>query len=154
MPVLGFNFTKLFIERKKPSYNKITINSNLNIQDIKEVKSNLFSKPTLIFEFDFNIDYKPDIANINLKGSLLYTTTEDLHKKILDEWKQKKVNDKIKQIIFNTILTKCNLKALQLEEEFSLPYHIPLPRYKIESESTENTKTENTRDKKTQDKKK
>ena len=143
MPILGFTFTKLSVEKKKNDYNKINIKSNLSIQNIKDVKSTIINKPTVIFEFNFTVNYEPEIADINLKGSLLYSTTQDLHKKILDEWKNKKLADEIKELIFNNILTKCNLKALQLEEEFSLPYHIPLPRYKVE---TENTKTNNNKE--------
>jgi hypothetical protein len=49
-------------------------------------------------------------------------------KDILKKWKGKKLADETRIPLFNTILTKCNLKSLQLEEEFGLPTHIPMPR--------------------------
>jgi hypothetical protein len=54
-----------------------------------------------------------------------------------NEWKKNKVPDEIKLLVFNFVMTKCNLKALQLEEEFSLPPHIPLPKLTPESERKE-----------------
>jgi len=44
------------------------------------------------------------------------------------KWKNKKISDDIRMPLFNMILTKCNLKALQFEEEFALPTHVPMPR--------------------------
>jgi len=142
MPTIGFNFTKLLVEKKKSNYKNINVKSNLSIQDIKDVKSDIINKPTVVFEFDFNVDYEPDIASIQLKGSLLYSTTEELHKKIIDGWGKKKVIDEIKEYIFNSVLTRCNVKSLQLEEEFSLPYHIPLPKYRVKNKKDSKDKTE------------
>jgi hypothetical protein len=47
---------------------------------------------------------------------------------VLKKWKNKKIEDEVRVPLFNLILTKCNLKALQFEEEFGLPTHIPFPR--------------------------
>ena len=44
---------------------------------------------------------------------------------------EKKIPEKFKEIIFNSIFRKCNLKALQFEEELNLPPHLPLPSFKI-----------------------
>jgi hypothetical protein len=40
----------------------------------------------------------------------------------------KKIPDKMRVPIFNFIMSKCNIKALSLEDDLNLPYHIPMPR--------------------------
>ena len=52
----------------------------------------------------------------------------DCWKVLKKDWKKKKFNHPVKLPLFNFIMEKCNLKALQLEEEVSLPFHIPMPK--------------------------
>lgn len=55
-------------------------------------------------------------------------------KEILAVWKKdKKVSDAIMAQILNMALNKCNVKALVLADDLSLPPPIPLP--KIESKN-------------------
>ena len=75
------------------------------------------------------MNYEPGFAKVVFKGVVLATLDKsDDVKKILKEWKKKKLPDNLKIPLFNFIISKCNLKALQLEEELALPSHIPLPR--------------------------
>ncbi|MCX6748335.1 MAG: hypothetical protein NT076_01900 [Candidatus Pacearchaeota archaeon] len=131
MQVIGFNFEKISAERKqskKPVAN-IEVNSNINIKSITQEEIDLAKeKHALKFDFEFSINYKPDLADILFNGFILLLVEKDESKEILKKWKTKKIDDKIRIPVFNTILTKCNLKALQLEEELSLPTHVPLPK--------------------------
>jgi hypothetical protein len=52
-------------------------------------------------------------------------------KSVLKDWKEKKVSDDFKIKLFNQILNKCNLKALQLEDELNIPPHFRLPTLQI-----------------------
>jgi len=48
-------------------------------------------------------------------------------KEVLKGWKDKETTDDFRIFLFNIILRKSNIKALQLEDELALPPHIPLP---------------------------
>lgn len=127
--IVGFNLSKVSIEREKGIKGKIEIKSNLNITDIK--KENLeISKENevLAFEFSFTINYEPKIAEIVFQGDVLLMVSPAESKEILKKWKKKEILDSIRLLLFNIILTKCNIRALQLEEELNLPTHIPLPK--------------------------
>ena len=50
-------------------------------------------------------------------------------------WKDgsdKKIPEGIRIGLFNFIMSKCNVKALQLEDELGLPFHVPMPRLRPE----------------------
>lgn len=129
MQVIGFNFTKISAERKKLPEGKIEIKSNINIKSIAPEKVELLKdKDVLKFDFEFSIDYTTDIASLVFEGFLLMMMEKDKAKEVVKKWKNKKIEDEVRLPMFNLILTKCNLKALQFEEEFALPTHVPLPR--------------------------
>ena len=140
MQVIGFNFKKIQAEKKNLSKDKLTIDSNVNIQNISEEKIEAVKdKPVLKFDFNFTVNYKPDVAEIKLQGMVLLMVEKDQSKMIFKKWKNKEVLEEIRVPLFNLILTKCNLKALMLEEELSLPTHIPLPRIKPQQNNTNYT---------------
>ncbi len=131
MQIIGFNFEKISGERKSPKkpLANIEVNSNINITSVTQEEIDLAKeKHALKFEFEFSINYKPDLANISFTGFILLLVEKDETREILKKWKNKKIEDKIRIPLFNTILTKCNLKALQIEEELNLPTHVPLPK--------------------------
>lgn len=128
MRVIGFNFKKIGAERKKEITGKLEIKSNLQIEEIEKETIDIAGE-ILKFSYIYSISYEPGFAEVNFKGTVLALPDkpEDI-KKILKDWKKKKIEEAIRIPIFNFIMSKCNLKALQLEEDFSLPPHIPLPR--------------------------
>jgi len=128
MRIIGFNFKKISAERKKNLKGKLEIKSNINIENIEKEKVDIAGE-VLKFYFINTIKYEPGLAEIVFKGSILAMPekSEDI-KKILKEWKKKKIDENIQLFIFNFIMSKCNLKALQLEEEFALPPHVRMPK--------------------------
>jgi len=128
MRIIGFNFAKISCERKKDIKGKLDIKSNLQIESIEQEKIDIAGE-ILKFNYDYSITYEPGFADILFKGSALVVPDKrDDIKQILKDWKKKKISDEIRIFVFNFIMSKCNLKALQLEEEFALPPHIPFPR--------------------------
>lgn len=128
MKIIGFGFKKITAERKKEIQGKLEIKSNLQIEEIE--KGNIdIAGDILKFNYLYSVNYEPEFAEISFNGFVLAlpNKTDDI-KKILKEWKKKKLSEEIRIFIFNFIMSKCNLKALQLEEDFALPPHIPLPR--------------------------
>ena len=138
--IIGFNFTNISAERKSQKSDKLEVNVNINIESIKEEKLDLMKNENVLkFDFEFSVAYKPELADIKLKGNVLATFDKEESKSILKEWKTKKISDKTRIPLFNFIMTKCNLRALQLEEELSLPSHVPMPRISPEGNKTNYT---------------
>ena len=129
MQIIGFNFEKISGERKKIPQGKIEIKSNINVKSISPEKIELLKdKDVLKFNFEFTVDYEPNIASLVFEGFILVIIEKEKVKDILKKWKNKKISEEVRLPLFNLILTKCNLKALQIEEELGLPTHVPLPK--------------------------
>jgi hypothetical protein len=139
MQIVGFNFEKIQAERKNQPKGKLQVSSNINIKSVSQEKIELVKdKPALKFDFEFKVEYKPSIAEISLQGSTLLLVEKEQAKEVIKKWKNKRIPDDIRIPLFNMILTKSNLKALQLEEELNLPTHIPFPRIKPQSSQDSN----------------
>lgn len=131
MQILAFNFDKISAERKDSLKGKVEINSNINITSITSEKVAIVkdeSSVALKFNFDFTVAYNPDFAELKFTGSILTVFDKEESKEVLKKWKDKKISDNVRIVLFNFILTKCNLKALQLEEDINIPTHVPLPK--------------------------
>lgn len=129
MKILGFNFTKFSAERFSNKIEGVKINTNIDISDIKEAKSDIFNTKENILgvKFTNTISYDPDFAKIELKGNTLISLDKKTSEEVLKKWKKKEVPEKFKLDIFNLILKKSSVKALQLEEELNIPLHMPMP---------------------------
>lgn len=131
MQIIGFNFEKIIAERETPKEvkDKLEINSNINIKEIEQEKVEIVKdKIPLKLSFEFLISYNPQVAKISFQGFTILLFDKEKAKEIQKKWKNKKIEDDIRIPLFNFIMTKCNIKALQLEEELNLPLHIPLPK--------------------------
>jgi hypothetical protein len=127
--VIGFNLTKLSIERVKELKGQITVKYNLDVPDVKKEVINISKeKETLSFDFKFTINYEPKLANILFEGYLLLLADQKESKDILKNWKKKQGLNDVRMLVFNTVLTKCSIKALELEDDLNIPSHLPLPK--------------------------
>ncbi len=130
MPVLSIEFNKILVERYKQLEPPIKIESNLKITDIKKDSFTLAQKkePVLLLNFEFSLDYAVKQALLLITGIIVYHSSPKEIEKLFNEWqKNKKFDPDIMQEILNTILIRCNIKALLLSQELGLPPHIHLP---------------------------
>ena len=129
MKVLGFNFDKLNAEKIKARPENLKISTNIDITEIKDLKNEVLKTKEDIIQvgFSYTIKYDPGFAEINLKGNILLSLDEKLARDVLKEWKKKKMPEGFKVSLFNIILRKATVKALELEDELNLPLHMPLP---------------------------
>ena len=129
MKLLGFNFEKISIERLKNSQGEIKIKSNIDISEIKEMKADFLKSQEnpLQIDFVYSVDYEPEVARIELKGTIILSVEEQQSKEILKDWKKKKTSEDFRQVVFNLILRKATIRALELEDEMNLPPHMPMP---------------------------
>ncbi len=134
MKLIGFNFTKTSVEKLSENLNNVKVNTNMDIKDISKTESDFLNKTEDLLKLDFTyaVNYDTDIAKIELAGRVFFSLDPQTSKKVLKEWKDKKVHEEIKLPLINVILRKSNVKALQLEDEMGLPLHIPLPTLKKE----------------------
>ncbi|VVB78671.1 Uncharacterised protein [uncultured archaeon] len=128
MRIIGFNLSKIVAEKKEKSVEKVQINQNINIKDVIKEKIPISQGEALSVKFLFTIDYSEDFAKVEFGGNVLLLPEKDELKTFLKEWKDKKVPEEFRTPLFNFIMSKCNIKALNLEEELSLPHHVPMPR--------------------------
>ena len=128
MKIIGFNFTKINIEKFLDDYKGLKINTHIDIINVKQTKSEILQTKDVLLEIKFNyaIDYEPKIAKISFSGILLSLVDSKTAKSFLKQWKNKKFPDEHKVAIFNVILKKSSLRSLQLEDELNLPLHISL----------------------------
>lgn len=134
MKLAGFNFTKISVEKFSDIPEKLKINTNIDIFDIFELKSDfLKTKEELLgVKFTYVVNYDPKFAKTEINGTMIVVLEPKIAKEVLKKWKDKKISEDFRVPIFNIILKKSSLKALQLEDEMNLPLHIPLPSFKKE----------------------
>jgi hypothetical protein len=142
MKIIGFLIKKILVDVKEGKRDNLDVKSNLNLDDVKEGKVALTKQPSILINFNFFVDYSPDIARIEIKGHLILLDDENKKEEIMTLWKQRQLPEEIKLPILNYILEKCNVKALQFEEELGLPLHLPLPKISQQKLKTQPQKEE------------
>lgn len=130
MKLLGFNYTKISIEKLSEKTENLKISTNIDISEISEVKNSMLkSKETVLsVKFTYDVNYNPDYAKVSLGGNFLLSLEPKTAKNVLKEWENKKMPEEFKVPLFNLILKKANIKALELEDELNLPLHMPMPK--------------------------
>jgi len=133
MPIIGFNFDKILAQRTNVIKGNVNINHTINITNVKRDEVTLEKKQEILkFEFNFKVDYQPNIGNISLDGSVLYMDEPKKLKEFEDSWKKnKRLPTSLTANIINTILIKSNVKALILSQDINLPPQIQLPKASI-----------------------
>ena len=135
METIGFNFTELSIKDSRGSKSvgkSVDVDTNLSVLSIKEIKTEVLKTKNEIIgvEFEYKVDYNPDIAKVYIKGKVVLSLDPKIAKETIKEWDQKRVSKDIRSFLFNIILKKSTLKALELEDTLNLPLHIPMPSFK------------------------
>ena len=136
MRVIGFNFTKINIERLKDTgpVGELKIGTQIDVPELKEIRSDILKtkEEILTAKFIYRVNYDPGFAKVELEGRILIALDPKIAKEVLKQWKKKKMPEDFRIPLFNVILKKSSLKALDLEEELNLPLHMPMPSFKKE----------------------
>ena len=131
MAIIGFNFTRMEVERLKAVSGKIKIDNNISIKNVlpTDLALGKSKEKGIIFKFEFISSYDPKVANLQLYGEIIFMEEEKKIQDILDTWKKnKKVPGDVMTNILNNILSKCTIEALLLSKELNLPPPVPLPK--------------------------
>ena len=96
MTIVGFNFTKMDVEKKNIAGGKINISNNVVIKEVVDTDLSLGSEKqrAIKFIFEFTSKYEPNIGNILLGGEVLFMEEASKVKKIMDDWKKDKKVEK------------------------------------------------------------
>ena len=129
MPLVGLNFDKLLVDKKKPVKPPIKINSNLVIKDFKEDDMDAPKGMKMLrFDFEFVLNYDPKIAEVIVAGHVLYSEESRKADAMLKTWKKdKKFDPEIVGQVMNAALLRANIKALLITQEVGLPPHLQMP---------------------------
>jgi hypothetical protein len=129
MRLVGFDFKKISAERFKDQAEDLKFNTKVDISSMDTIKSDIFrsKEEFLKIQFIYSVMYEPEFAKIELVGDIILAVDPRIAREALRGWKEKQVTDDFRIFMFNIILRKSNIKALQLEDEMGLPLHIPLP---------------------------
>ena len=129
MKLVGFNFTKISVERLKGKLENVKVKTNIDVPEITSVKSDVIKteEDLLGAHFTFVLEYSPDVAKIEFSGNMVVAVDSATAKEVLKNWKEKQTPEDFRLALFNIILKKSTLRALQLEEEINLPLHVQLP---------------------------
>ncbi|HTY43883.1 MAG TPA: hypothetical protein VMC80_01440 [Patescibacteria group bacterium] len=138
MRAIGFSFKKINVEKlASNSLEDVKINANIEISEVFSVKPTDLLKPKdelLGVRFVYTLFYEPEFAKLAFSGEIIFEVDPKVSKDILKSWKDsKEMPEDFRMLVFNVILRKCNLKALEIEDDMNLPLHMPMPTVQPEN---------------------
>ncbi|MFH1420580.1 MAG: hypothetical protein ABIG30_01275 [Candidatus Aenigmatarchaeota archaeon] len=128
MSVIGFNLTEIAAKVNDERIDgEVSINSGPNIESIKKADISIAGlKGVLSIEFVFNVNYKPKVGEIKLRGVVLYQS--DKADDILKDWEAKKAMDAdVALDVMNVIYRNSLTKAIMISTDLKLPPPIRFP---------------------------
>jgi hypothetical protein len=84
-------------------------------------------------KFEYKVSYEPDLAKVIINGTALLSVDAKTAEEVLKQWKKKSMPEDFRIPLFNIVMRKATLKALNLCDELNLPIHIPMPTMRKES---------------------
>ncbi len=139
MKLLGLNYKKISVEKLKDNAENINISSSINVSEINKYKTDLFKtkEDLLEIKFNYSVNYAPEVAKLEITGSMIISVEPKVARNVLNKWKDKELDEDFKLSLFNLIIRKTSIISLELEDEVNIPYHIPLPRLRKKETSSE-----------------
>ncbi|MBI4176960.1 MAG: hypothetical protein HY516_01185 [Candidatus Aenigmarchaeota archaeon] len=128
MPVIGMQITKIEALRKNNPSAGFKVESVPSIVSVEEKDLPAIGNngKALAINFNFNVDYKPDIASIKIAGEILYL--EEGERVGAKTWaKSKSLPQDVMVEVYNMIFRKGLLKALELSDDMQLPPPLQIP---------------------------
>ena len=138
MQIIGFNFTKILAE-KSPDFERSGLNTNIEFTNVIEEKVPILKDSESIkVSFKYSLIYSTQDekkkekeekkGEVTFEGNIVLAVNKEEAKSLQKDWKKRKLPESIKIPLFNLILRKCSIKAAQLQEDVSLPIHLPIPK--------------------------
>ena len=126
MRIIGFGIKRILGEKNIVQNVKLSISQNINIKDVYKEKLDINGQEAIGVDFIFSIVYSENIGKVEVEGNLLIHPEKEDLKEFSKSIKEKSIPDKFKPIVLNFIMSKCNIKALSIEDEINLQLKVLL----------------------------
>ncbi len=145
MRIIGFNLTKVSAERFQGKTLGADRSTNIEFINIEKEENQIAKEDSEILKvsFKFSVVYggkdkkEESSAEVILSGFIILMANKEESEDLQKAWKKKELSNSFRVPIFNFILKKCSIRALQLEDELNLPSHLPMPQLKMEGTKEE-----------------
>ena len=103
------------------------------LKDVSETKMGLATRGALRIQFGFRSEYTPELAVLNMEGEAIMLVDAKQSENILMQFKKsRQMPREIAEPVMNFILDRCNIQALLLAKDLTLPSPVPLPKVRVE----------------------
>ena len=140
MPVLGYNITKVEMEKLTSNIppGQIEVKLSPKIEELRlgEIRTPTGKMNGIEVLFDYQIEYNPQIARASVKGSILYMPPQkDRVDDILTAWEDEKKLDSVLLVeVVNFLSIEFTPMLIVIAKEMRLPYHVPIPRAELRTQ--------------------
>jgi len=140
MPVLGYNITKVEMEKLTSNIppGQIEVKLSPKIEELRlgEIRTPTGKTNGIEVLFDFQVEYNPQIARASVKGALLYMPPQkDKIDAILTAWEDEKKLDSVLLVeVVNFLSMELTPMLVVIAKEMRLPYHVPIPRAELRTQ--------------------
>lgn len=130
MPVINFRITDLGGTRTEKEAGSVDVRSNFKIVSVKRDKKG-DGKDFLLVNFEFDVTYKPNVGDMQLKGYLWYQE-ENMDKLVKDNGDKLELDPQLIKNISTTIIRESIVESLDIAKKLRLPLPLRLPRVDAE----------------------
>ncbi len=138
MPVINFRITDLGGTRTEKEAGSVDVRSNFKIVSVKRDKRD-DGKDFLLVNFEFDVTYKPNVGDMQLKGYLWYQE-ENMDKLVKDGGDKLELDPQLIKNISTTIIRESIVESLDIAKKLRLPLPLRLPRVDAEPQNMTFTK--------------
>lgn len=147
MPVLDIVLTKINAERKE-KIDKIE-KASIGFPEFENIEKVEESKGILRISFGIKIGYKPEAANVDMEGFMIYKADDP--DKVIKAWKDnKKLEKDVGMEVLNVIYSTCLSKTVKIYEDMKLPVNalINMPKIEVKKQQAQKQEAEKEKGKK------
>lgn len=140
MQLIGFNLTNIKADKNQTKKNIGNINTNIEFTEIEKEKVDIIKEGEPIkFSFIFSITYQESqekdaekLGELSFQGSIIMLVEKEISKDIFKLWKKKQLSPQVRAGLSNILLRRCSPRAVLLEEDINLPFHLPIPQVQLQ----------------------
>ncbi|RME31836.1 hypothetical protein D6789_01385, partial [Candidatus Woesearchaeota archaeon] len=115
---------------------------NVSLAKVEDAKLGMAkSKQSIRVSFVFETRYEPSVAKLHFEGDVILLEDKKRGAEILNHWKKENALPKeLMQGLLNNVLDRCNVQALILARDLSLPAPVPLPKVNLKEPAKKSSK--------------
>lgn len=135
MPTVNYRIDRIEGSRTGDEAKSVDVKSNFAILSVK-MDNNPNIGDFLNVSFRFEVGYEPNLGNMKVEGTLLYSE-KDLDKMVTIKKDTIKLGSEVVKDVTNSIVRESLLEIIELSKKLRLPVPIRLPRIEMEPRKLE-----------------